>query len=266
MLVAVLAGALGIVAHATGVFHRTELTTIDTRFRIRGPEPSLVRDFVVVGVDDSTFSHFNEQHIADTWPFPRRYHARVIDELKRAGAREIAFDVQFTEPTDPTDDNDLANAVAGAGHMVLATTAVGPDGSTDVLGGNANLRSMDARAGNASVIPDTDGVYRRMNYEIQGLDTFGVAIAENALRRPIAPSLFGGPSTLVPIDFAGPPGTVSYIPYWRVYEGDFPAVARAREDRDRRRHRADTSGPTRNGDLRLGEQRQPDVRVRARRE
>jgi adenylate cyclase len=221
VLVAALAVGLGIVAHATGLFHRTELSTIDTRFRIRGAKPGLVKDFVVVGVDQQTFNHFYDQHMANNWPFRRRYHARVIDNLKRAGAREIAFDVQFTEATDPTDDNDLANAVANAGHMVLATTAVGPHGSTDVLGGNANLRSFGARAGNAIVIPDTDGVLRQMQYEYQGLTTFGVAIAQNARVRHITDSAFGGLAKRVPIDFAGPPGTVPYISYWRVYDGDF---------------------------------------------
>jgi len=29
----------------------------------------------------------------------------------------------------------------------------------------------------------------------------------------------------VPIDYAGPPGTVAAIPYWRVYANDFPAAA-----------------------------------------
>jgi adenylate cyclase len=221
VLVAALAAGLGIVAHATGLFHRTELSTIDTRFRIRGAKPGLVKDFVVVGVDDLTFSHFNQQHIADQWPFPRRDHARVIDALKRAGAREIAFDVQFTEPTDTTDDDDLASAVANAGHVVLATTSVGKNGSTDVLGGNANLRSFHARAGNATVIPDTDGVLRRMQYEYQDLTTFGVAIAQNAQLRKVTPALFGGPTRSVPIDYAGPPRTVPYIAYWRVYDGDF---------------------------------------------
>jgi adenylate cyclase len=222
VLVAALAVGLGIVAHATGLFHRTELSTIDTRFRIRGSKPGLVKDFVVVGVDESTFDYLRNHNLQSNWPFPRRYHAKVIDELKRAGAREIAFDVQFTEATDPTDDNDLALAVQSAGHMVLATTTVGPHGSTPVLGGNANLRHFgDARAGDATVIPDTDGVLRRMQYEYQELTTFGVAIAQNADLRSVNASMFGGPTEKVPIDFAGAPGTVPYISYSRIYDGDF---------------------------------------------
>jgi len=41
----------------------------------------------------------------------------------------------------------------------------------------------------------------------------------------VYPKLFGGETTSVPIDFGGPPGTVRYISYWRVYAGRFPASA-----------------------------------------
>ncbi len=161
--VAILAAGLGVVVHATGIFHRTELQTIDARFGVRGPRPALTKDFLVVGVDSQTLTYFTNHHLASTWPFPRRMDARVIDNLKRAGAREIAFDVQFTEPTDAADDDALAEAVKRAGHMVLATTTVGAHGATDVLGGHAELRSLgDARAADATVIPDSDGVWRRM--------------------------------------------------------------------------------------------------------
>jgi adenylate cyclase len=228
-IVAVVAAALGIVTHATGIFHRTELQTIDARFSIRGARPSLVKDFVVVGVDQPTLNYFTNEHVKhpnveDEWPFPRRYDARVIDNLKNAGAKHIAADLQFTQPTDNTDDYDLAMAVKRAGHMVLATTAVGPHGSTDVLGGNANLRSFGhAVAANATTIPDSDGVYRRMQFSFQGLETFGPAIAADMLGHPVSANLFGGATATVPIDYAGPPGTVRFISYWKIYSGDFPA-------------------------------------------
>lgn len=226
IVVAVLAGGLGVLAHATGIFRRTELQTVDTRFSVRGPRPALTKNFLVVGVDDQTLSYFDAHHIPDAWPFPRRMHARVIDNLKRAGAREIAFDVQFTEPTDTTDDDALAQAVKHAGHMVLATTAVGAHGSTDVLGGNAELRSLGgARAADATVIPDSDGVWRRMQWSYQGLQTFGVAIAEAATGHQIPAREFGGPTSSVPIDFSGPPGTVPHLSYWQIYTGRFPAAA-----------------------------------------
>jgi adenylate cyclase len=270
--VAVLAGGLGIVAHAAGLFHRTELSTIDTRFRIRGAKPSLVKNLVVVGVDEQTFDYFRNHNLAANWPFRRRYDAKVIDQIKGAGSRAIAVDLEFTETTDPTDDNDLVEAVADAGHVVLATTQVSANGNTPVLGGNANLRHFgDARAANATVIPDTDGVYRRMQFEYQDLDTFGVAIAQNARLRSVTDSMFGGPTKSVPIDFAGPPGTVPFISYWRVYAGDFKpsffkhkivivgATATALQDI----HETATSGSAGSGNLMSGPELQANVAATA---
>jgi adenylate cyclase len=228
-IVAVVAATLGIVTHATGVFHRTELETIDARYNVRGTNRALVKNFVIVGVDSATQSYFStgkavKDHYAARWPFPRRDDALVIDHLVRAGAGHIAADIQFTNPTDNTDDYDLAMAVKRAGHVVLATTTVGPHGTTDVLGGGARLRSFgDAVAADAIVVPDSDGSYRRMQYSFQGLETFGTAIAARMLGHPISPSLFGGATATVPIDYAGPPGTVAFLPYWKVYTGDFPA-------------------------------------------
>jgi adenylate cyclase len=234
--VALLAAGLGVLVHATGIFHRTELQTIDARYQVRGSQPDLVKQFVVVGVDSQTLSYFASSravhdHYDANFPFPRRDDARVIDNLRKAGASHIAMDMQFTQPTDNTDDDDLIEALGRARHVVLATTSVGAHGSTDVLGGAANLRKYggDAVAADAIFVQDTDGVYRRMQYSFQDLVSFPVAIAEAALGRAVSPKLFGGSTTPVPIDYAGPPGTVPFISYWRLYSGKFnPALVRGK--------------------------------------
>ena len=220
---------LGVLAYATDVLYPLEAQSVDVRFSIRGSRPSFVKDLVVVAVDESTFNYFGALHaknpsIGYQWPFPRRDHAIVIDHLLAAGARLIAFDVQFTEPTDPGDDNALIQAIARAHNMVLATDAVAAGGQTDVLGGNAVLQQVGARAANSTVVNDSGGVLRDMRHSYQGIDTFGVAIASNASGHEISPKLFGGAEKPVPIDYAGPPGTVASIPYWRVYADKFPAA------------------------------------------
>ncbi len=230
-IVALASAGLGILTYATGVFHRPELATIDARFHLRGSDPSLIKDFVIVGIDAPTLNNFENRYVKTKgrfkaqWPFPRRYHAQVIDNLLKAGAKHIAIDIQFTQATDPTDDGDLADAVAKAGHVVLATTEVGSHGETGVLGGNAELRTLGrAVAANATNLPDTDGIYRRMQYSYQGLETFGAAIAAQTLGKPVSPKSFGGATASVPIDYAGPPKTVPSISYYKVYDDNFPAA------------------------------------------
>jgi adenylate cyclase len=226
LVVAAFSVGLGLLVHAAGTFHKTELQTIDARFQVRGTQRRLVKDFVIVGIDTPTLSYFADKGKWQTsWPFPRRYHARVINNLVKAGAKEIALDIQFTTPSDNADDDALLASLAHARHTVLATTAVGADGSTQVMGGNAVLWNYGGHSvpANATEFPDSDGVYRRMQFSVQGLETFGTAIAAHTLGRPVSPKLFGGATASVPIDFAGPPNTVSFLSYKNVFLNQFPA-------------------------------------------
>ena len=78
----------------TDLLRQLELDTVDARFELRGNQPPPA-DLVQVDIDDRSFDAL------DAYPIPRRMHARVIDELNRAGAKAIAYDVQFTEQTVP---------------------------------------------------------------------------------------------------------------------------------------------------------------------
>src|SRR3954471_21681605 len=145
---AVVAVALGF--RLFGVLDRVEGAGVDARFELRGQNPR--HDVAVVAIDDTTFSE-----LGGRWPFPRSLHARVIDRLRAAGARQIAYDVQFTEPSaDGRQDVALLDAVARARHVVLSTTEVDPHGRTNVLGGDANLRGAGARAANTG-LPNGSG-------------------------------------------------------------------------------------------------------------
>ena len=55
--------------------------------------------------------------------------------------------------------------------------------------------AIGARAGNANLAPDQDGVIRRVPHSIQGLETFAVATAE----------AFGGDPVPNPTSTATPP-------------------------------------------------------------
>ena len=221
--VAALSAGIGVLAYSTHVLRRTELQTIDARFSIRGAEhaPS---DITLVEIDNATLQELARKGLHSEFPFPRAYYARVIDHLRGAGARVIAIDIQFTQQTDPKDDNALIEAVGRArGKVVLGTTEVGRHGSTGVLGGDALLRELGARAASARLAVDSDGTVRRFPYAYSGLKSFGVVAEEVASRRTVPASKFGAGT--LPIDFAGPPDTVSSYSFSKVLADEIPPGA-----------------------------------------
>jgi adenylate cyclase len=220
--VALLAAGLGVIAYATHLLRRTELQTIDARFSIRGAQPA-PQEIVFVAIDESTLQEFRRHHPQHSeFPFPRTYDAQVIDHIRAAGAKAIAVDLQFSQPTDTADDNDLAAAIERArGKIVLATTEVAPNGETPVLGGNQVLSELGARAASARLTVDTDGEVRRLPYSYNHLKSLPVVTVETATGHAVPASTFDGGT--LPIDFAGPPGTVSSISYYKVLAGEFPA-------------------------------------------
>jgi adenylate cyclase len=167
-----------------------------------------------VKIDSQTFN------VLQKFPFPRDYHADVIDELAGDGAAVIAYDVQFTEPSnDPVADNMLIRSVGRAGNVVLSTTEVGPKGQTNVFGGDFVLRRLDARAGSTLLPGESDGVIRRIQHDQSGLESFAIATVEEWRERQVTEDDFEGDSEW--IDFHGNPGTFETIPFWRVREGRF---------------------------------------------
>jgi adenylate cyclase len=129
------------------------------------PSPSPV---VVVGIDEPSLAE-----MALRWPWPRQVHARLIDELTAAGATVIAFDVVFSEPSDPQADAALADAVRNSGHVVLAG-ALDVEESANFRGVRRveplpMLRDAGAAVGLASIEVAPDQVVRRFPRDAEAL-------------------------------------------------------------------------------------------------
>jgi adenylate cyclase len=199
--------------YALDALKTLELRSVDTRFSVRGTQPQ-PKDLAVVAIDTATFNDLKVQ-----WPFPRRFHAQVLDQLRKDGAKAVAFDVQFTEPTTRRDDNALIDAVGRAKNIVLATTEVDDKGHTAIFGGDQVLRSIGAKAGNALLPNDAGGTIRRTWYDARKLKTLGIVTAEDVLGKKIPRSALGG--TTAWIDYRGGPGTIQTSSYSDVKDGNF---------------------------------------------
>ncbi|RDI62073.1 CHASE2 domain-containing protein [Microvirga subterranea] len=79
----------------------------------RPPQPGAL----IVAIDEPSFSEIGQR-----WPWPRDLHARLVESLRRAGARVIGFDVIFSEPS--SEEADKALAAALGPDVVLAADDV----------------------------------------------------------------------------------------------------------------------------------------------
>ena len=81
--------------------------------------PRRRRRLFSVVVDQGSLKAAQQQGIH--WPWPRQMYAPIVDFCTLSGARAVAFDVLFTEPSSygVEDDNLLADALKRNGHAFL---------------------------------------------------------------------------------------------------------------------------------------------------
>lgn len=164
--------------------------------------------------------------VFDSWPWPRGLHAKAIAALDGAGAKAIAFDVDFSAKSSLDQDTILAQAIGGAHAAIYLPTFRQADsqGSHDLLE-NLPLPSLREHAELASVniAPDSDGFIRSLPY---GVITSGFP-------RPSLAAMLAGTSGRInknfPIDWAIDETTVLRISFADLVEGRVPpSVIRGR--------------------------------------
>ncbi len=212
LAVGIAATAISLVLYATEALDRIELSTVDARFSVRG-EQALPEEIVIVAIDDTTTAKLGR------YPFSRIHHADVIEALAADGARTIAYDVEFIGQTVEPEDRALFNAVRDAGGVVLAAEQVNArTGVPPAFGGPETVESANAVVGRTSVFPaDPGGIYRRMDNEVDGIESFPLVVAERATGKQIDPD-----RGLDWIDFRGPPGTFPIVSFSEVAAGQTP--------------------------------------------
>jgi adenylate cyclase len=115
ILIGILATLFSLIITSTGIFKGLESKNIDWLFSKRGeikPQASII----IVAIDDESFAKMPER-----WTWPRNFYGKIIDNLKNWGAKVIAFDVIYSEPTkrNPKEDAIFANSIKKAGNVIL---------------------------------------------------------------------------------------------------------------------------------------------------
>ena len=221
-----------------------ELLTVDYRFQSKY-DPVVAEqvkdraDVVIVGISDDDLKAMPE-----SFPFPRGYYAHLIENLNRAGARAVVFDITFEAERE--GDSVLAELLTRAPNVVLAAKVQTGAGSE-----YAEVRSLEKTYNNVfyrknpnigvgmvNIIKDRDDVCRRympmieaegdltptlafaaLNraYRLKPMTT--VALSENAFvyRDRQIPRF--NPSSFL-LDYYGPVETFRYIPFSQVIDDE----------------------------------------------
>ncbi len=171
LLVGLLSGlGIGLLLTLTQWFDPLFLAQLDYHNRnlLYSPYP-VSEHTVIVAVDDRTLNTYGR--LGD---WPRARHARLIETLRRAGTRVIAFDIAFVDADD--DDPVLAAAIRQAGNVILPALGEGQPVPTDfgVTGYRQILRPSQSLAeaaqalAHANILSDRDTLVRRVPLLVEG--------------------------------------------------------------------------------------------------
>ncbi len=164
--------------------HMLELRGIDARQQFRGPL-AVGGEVAIIGIDEKSLTELGR------WPWPRSRVADLVTKLTDLGAAAIALDIVFAEPQ-PDDDPKLAEAIRDSGKVVLGYfidfASLGehesPFGLSSynllkpglgkspgeerlpkaprVVGNIPEIAAAARRAGYFNMLPDDDGIFRRV--------------------------------------------------------------------------------------------------------
>jgi len=146
----------------TNFWNNLEHKAYDVFFMLRGVQ-EISDDVVIVEIGDDTFNTLNER-----WPFPREYHARLIENLENSGASQIIFDIEFTERTNIDSDSKLAATIAKYDNIILSGKLIRTQYNNSVreqlLSPISLLTQTGIDWGTVNISADPDGFVRR--YEL----------------------------------------------------------------------------------------------------
>jgi signal transduction histidine kinase len=204
-----------------------ELKGLDLLFLVRGPLPP-PSEIVVVAIDEPSFAE-----IAKQWPWPRSIHARLIDQLKRAGAKVIGFDVLFAERSQPAGDIALEQSIREAGNVVLVSDRAVIDDPLfrHTIRVDPIEPLKEAAAVGLTTLPvDPDGTVRRVRLLSPDTPSFAFQVVRLSradrssqpppLQPPLGKQRMLDPSREVLINHLGAPRTVKTVSYYQALEYD----------------------------------------------
>ncbi len=226
-----------------------ELKYLDIRFSNKNVVDIKKRaDVIILGISQEDYNQIPEPY--NSWPWPRSYFAKVVTNLKTAGAKAVGIDILMSndDKFSPKNDKLLEKAILDSRNVVVAgnldveAELLMEEGSYSIKQDSYNYRNkffaVDSSLGIVQIGSDEDGIYRRykplvissVNESI--LPTFGFALLNkyfglksNNIAR-ISNSYFELADRKIPrydkssmlINYYGPNGTFEYLKFTDVLD------------------------------------------------
>jgi diguanylate cyclase (GGDEF)-like protein/PAS domain S-box-containing protein len=119
-------------------------------------------DIVVIAIDALSIDKIG------VWPWPRRLHGELLQRLQAAGISDIAFDVDFSTPSDPASDQAFVQALQSAEGSVVLPWFRQPASHDNPAAVHINRPlpqfAEHAWAAMVNVAVEPDGLVRRFNF------------------------------------------------------------------------------------------------------
>lgn len=228
--IAVVALSITVLLSSLSLFAFLELKGLDLLFALRHVQP-VQEPIVIVAIDEPSMSEIGRQ-----WPWPRSLHARLIQQLEKAGAKVIGLDILFAEPSDPAEDAALEDALRANKNVVLVNTLAMVNDPlfrhTIRIDPIPAFRNV-ATVGSPRIRVDGDGVVRRAYLLSPDIPSFALQVVRRYLGNPILGAKEATQvewfkqrdwSKEVLIDYVGPPKTIKTVSYYQAlnYEKMLP--------------------------------------------
>ena len=204
------AAVLAIALWSAGALDRLESSTWAWRVACFAPHRAPSPQVKVVLLDQSSLD-WGKTTMNWSWPWPREVYAPLLDFCRRGGARVVAFDILFTEPSlyGVADDEALGAAIRRTPRFVGAAF-YGRNGATLPI---PSVATNAAALANVGDDPDPDGVFRRATLvrSAGGTHVFSLGMAAwqlgagDAPRRPVSDLPLDRSNRLL-LNFAGREG------------------------------------------------------------
>ena len=227
-------------------------------------------DIIIAGIDAKSLGDLGR------WPIDRKYYIDAIKNLRAAGARVIGLDVLFSEKSDPETDELLRQEIEEGNHEIIQPILITFPKAQAVSNNFLEAESLTypiinevpraseaekamayAAQGHVNILPDSDGIVRRVPLRValpgqtafskaeSYIDSFDLKILDKfydldpkkegqtgytdlkEVEDDLSQVSIGGKRNIVDkfgrlmINYAGGPGSFSYLPFSYIAKNNF---------------------------------------------